>query len=104
MEWIKCSDRLPPPGVYVIGHYNGGNWKDRDDQFGCEIVVVKRRSGISARERDEMDDSNPRKKDICSYDEFGNNELPYDWDTFGPSRFRSTDIDMWMPLPPPPTE
>lgn len=104
MEWIKCSDRLPPQGVYVIGHYNGGNWKDKDDQFGCELAIVKIEHGISAKQREAMHESDPRKKRICRCDEHGNNKLPYYWDTFGPSTFLSTDIDMWMPAPKPPSE
>lgn len=97
-EWIKCSDLLPPEGAYVVGHYNGGNHIDSGDQFGCECNVVRIVRGISMSERTLLRDGDFRKIEYKSCDEYGNNRVPYCWDTFGPASYFGQDIDMWMPI------
>ena len=79
-EWIKCSERLPELGIYVLARYNGGNWRDNKDQENVDTVIVKMRADTPQH----------------------NNKKDYSWTTFGPSNFFGQEMDYWMPLPKPP--
>ncbi|HBM3185722.1 TPA: DUF551 domain-containing protein [Klebsiella oxytoca] len=74
MEWIKCSERMPPFGVYLVMY-----------EFGCPGGPLKH-----AVARYMSFDRNPPNKDIVS-----------DW-VCGVKGVHN--ITHWMPLPPPPTE
>lgn len=82
MEWINVKERLPEFDKYVLGRYNLKNWHDKDDQENVICVVVKFiKSKIE-----------------------GNNLCPYQWDTFGPSKFFGQEISYWAELPKPPID
>lgn len=68
---------FPPMGRYVCVHYCGGNWSSKDPHKGQNWSVAARKP--------------------CQV--FGNQKLPWRWETFGPGRFFPEDIDMWFYLP-----
>jgi len=75
--WIPTTHQLPPLGAYVLARHNRGTWRDSTDQANVNCVVVKRV---------------PSKVE-------GNNLRPYEWNTFGPTKFFGQDIFLWMPIP-----
>jgi len=120
MNWIeiKSEQDLPKEGKYVIAKHNRGTWHDSDDQENVNTVVVKLVRGISEKERQEMkgtdkdyQDSPPgdhgfykisglRSDTYKQGDEYGNNTVPWAWDTFGPDSFFGQTITHWMPIAP----
>lgn len=84
-EWIDCAVELPPPNRYVVGFYNGGNWRDSDDQCNVNSVVVKRVMVEPGQ--------------YCP-----NNKRDFRYKTFGPHNFFGQDISHWTPLPGDPPE
>ena len=93
-NWIKTTDKLPPERKYVIGKTTA-RWKDEDDPENVNVIVVKLIKGISLKERSELDNSDQRKKLFSASDEWGNNERPYNWETFGPTNFFGQDVIEW---------
>lgn len=114
--WIKTSDQLPPAGKYVLARHNRGTWHDKEDQDTVNCVVVKLVRGISIEERQLMKEGKiksegeygwcqadgwkktPRWRIIKGEDQDGNNLVPYEWDTFGPTKFFGQEIDCWQPI------
>ncbi len=80
-EWIKCSEKLPPFQVYVLGYYCGGNWHDR--RSDPNRIVVKR-------------------VDTSDGDEYNNKGAGYTWKQFGPGSHFAHDVSHWQALPEPP--
>lgn len=76
--WISCKEKLPPLGKYVLARVNRDNWSDRTDQENVTCVVAKR---VSASIE-------------------GNNQLPFQWNTFGPHIFFGQDVGEWALIPP----
>lgn len=120
MSWIeiKSENDLPEEGKYVLARHNRGTWIDSDDQANVNCVVVKLVRGISVEERGKMERGDlPQtlEKGWClsegwreinrsqvyrSEDEDGNNEKPYNWESFGAGSFFGQSITHWMPIPP----
>ena len=97
MTPISVNDELPPDKTYVLAHYNGGNWIDSEDQEGVEWVVAQFRRGLSADEREAMEDCEA-KRTYSSEDEWANNKRPYCWHMSMMNLF-GQDVDYWMSLP-----
>lgn len=90
---ISVLDSLPPNNTFVLVHYCGGNWKDKDDQEGSEWTLKKFCRGISKEERSKLPECK-RKHTWKPTDEGFNNERPYQWgNLFG------QDVDYWCHLP-----
>lgn len=118
MAWISTKDQLPEPGKYVFAKHNRGTWHDSTDQENVNTVVVKLVRGISMEEREQMKrgelpqtlergwclsdgwNDTERSRVYKSEDEYGNNLVPYYWDSFGPDSFFGQTITHWMPIPP----
>lgn len=98
MDVFNVKYELPEDRTYVLAHYTRGNWSDSDHQQGCEWKVVKFIRGISASEREAMEDC-PRKRTHCSEDEGMDNNRPYCWKEFGPTSLFGQDVDFWANLP-----
>ncbi len=98
MNPTSVKDKLPPDRTYVLVHYTGGNWHDKDHQAGCEWKVAKFIRGISKATRAAMFESD-RKAMYYSEDEQGNNQKPYCWDEFGSGKLFGQDVDFWALLP-----
>lgn len=107
MNWINIKDKLPPEKKYVLAKHNTGTWIDRDDQQNVNCVVVKLVKGISLKERKQMElgeipsfkvGNYERWEIYYSQDEFGNNNVPYHWDTFGHGSFFGQEIICWKPI------
>jgi hypothetical protein len=104
-KWISTKDELPDERKYVLGRYAGENWSDPDDNENVNVVVVKLLKGITLDERDliakglcDTNHEENRHNIFYASDEYGNNKLPYEWRTFGPSSFFGQDITHWMPI------
>ena len=96
----NTEDFLPEPNQYVLAHLNKDNWGDSDDPDGNRYwVVVKFIKGISELERSMLPDSAKRKNSYHTGDVHGNNEKPYEWQEFGPSKYFGQDVDFWCELP-----
>lgn len=123
MNWISIKDKLPEEGKYVLARHNRGTWHDSTDQDNVNCVVVKLVKGISMEERKLMEDGKlPNPKEISVHydgswnkpiytsserckiykgeDEHGNNQVPYNWQMFGPDSFFGQTITHWMPIEP----
>lgn len=117
-EWKKTSEELPPEGKYVIGKYNGGNWRDGTDQKNVNTVIVKMVKGLSDSDRQKMKAGNIhdpeteqgwclaggsqsyKRSAVCrAEDQSGNNLVPYNFTSFGPSSFFGQYITDWMFIP-----
>lgn len=93
-NWFKPADVLPPERKYVIAKTTA-RWKDEDDPENVNVVIAKLINGISLKERSELDNSDPRKKTYRTEDEWGNNERPYNWETFGSTIFHGQNVIAW---------
>jgi len=100
LQWISVKDQLPENGKHVLVHYTGGNWIDRDDQFGNECLVAKFERNITAKDRPNIKES--MRGRFTRADEFGNNLRGFCWVYSGHSLF-GQDVDFWSPLPSLPT-
>jgi hypothetical protein len=101
--WIKINSEndLPEEGKYVLARHNRGTWRDKTDQENVNCVVVKLVRGISMNQRELMRLTNPdRARTYRSEDEHGNNQVPYNWNQFGPDSFFGQTITHWMPIHP----
>lgn len=96
--FYPANGELPEEGVYVLAHHTRGTWIDRD-QEGCEWVVVKLKRGLSLADREALPENDPRKRYYKRWDEEGNNQASFAWDTFGADCFFGQDIDAWCHLP-----
>jgi hypothetical protein len=96
---FNCEEKLPPDRTYVLGWYGRSNHLDLDDPVGVNWKVVKFVCGLSQHARALLPDNDPRKRQIRSEDEHGNNLKPYYWNQFGPSSYFGQDITQWSPLP-----
>ena len=101
-EWISVKDKMPEQDKYVVVRHAKGNWRDDRDQANVSCVVAKMVTGLSLKDRAKLDPTSDRAKSIRCADEWGNNKVPYKFDTFGLSSFFGQDITHWMPLPEPP--
>ena len=123
MKIIKCSDRLPKEGKYVLIHASTRPWGDSTNTIGLFWKVAKLVKGISEETRQTLKEEyertginvnyeevygwnlskgyhyTPRHLTYRSGDEFGNNEVPYIFDEFGPDRHLGQDVKYWCELP-----
>ena len=104
--WIKSEDELPPEGKYVIGKHNRGTWVSGTDQENVNTVIVKLEKGYTEKQRIEIkNDPNAtsEEKYNASFsnppNQYGNNEKPYGWSTFGPDYFFGQNITHWAYIP-----
>ena len=116
--WKKTNEVLPPEGKYVIGKHNRGTWIDKDDQKNVNTVIVKLVKGLSENDRQKMElgelpdseaepswclsegwQTHMRSDIYMSEDEYGNNQVPYNWKSFGPDSFFGQTITHWMEIP-----
>ena len=119
--WVDASKHLPDAGKYVLVHLTKDNWRDSEDQAGVYFKIAKLRRGISLDERARMkagelpdpdshgwiapDDqwqrvTSRRSDTYKGEDEYGNNQRPYCWKSFGPDSYWGQEVDYWMPIPP----
>lgn len=99
MKPISTHDALPKNKTYVLVHLKNPPWSDQDDPVGLKWDVAKFRRGLSEDERKALNGNEPRKYRYNSSDVFGNNLVPYCWDTFGPDTHFGQDVDYWCELP-----
>lgn len=109
-EWISVNDELPEDGEEVL------IWVGK-------IQVARIYKGITGEEREKMENGelpNPseigwslstgyvsmeRSKIYRNCDVFGNNLVPYCWEsTSGPMEWFGQSVSHWMPLPNAPKE
>lgn len=94
------TDKLPKAGKYVLGYYEGDNWMDSTDPFGCKFVVVTMVKGLSLKKRKKLKKKGKKRANTYKYgDQGGNNKEAYAWETFGPSTFFGQQIKWWCELP-----
>lgn len=116
MKWISTKDELPEEGKYVLARHNRGTWHDSTDQDNVNCVVVKLVKGISEKERELMKKGlmdNPeddcyiscgvmlkgkRSSSYYASDQYANNKVPYNWETFGSDSFFGQDISYWTKI------
>jgi hypothetical protein len=105
--WIKCSDRLPEEGRYVLVHVCKDNWIDSNDPEGPYYKVASLKKGISLEQRDKMkrgelpdpvEFGRKRSSIHSGGDEGMNNQVPYEWSVFGPGNLFGQDVDYWMEI------
>jgi len=97
--WNKTSDILPPEGKYVIVRYNGGNWIDNNDPKNVNCVIARLIKGISMKEREQLSDTDERKRKYIKGDEHSNNIVNYAWQTFGILSFFGQEVSEWAYIP-----
>lgn len=99
-KFIVKNNELPEDGQYVLAHVTKDNWRDSDDPEGNRyFVVVKFVKGVSEEEREAMPVEYPLKRMYTAADVFGNNQVPYNWQEFGPSSYFGQEVDFWFELP-----
>lgn len=101
MEWISVKERLPEERKPVLGYHTRGTWSYPKHPKLINMVVIWLVKGLAEEDRKSLPD-NERKRTYMFGDEHGNNEVPYQWDSFGPDSFFGQTISHWKPLPPPP--
>jgi len=100
MNKINPKEKLPEPNQYVLAFFPSRPWSDyscKNDEH--KWVVVKFKKGLSEDERNKLGRDNPLKKTYRREDVFGNNVLPYCWDTFGAISFFGHECAAWCELP-----
>lgn len=101
----KTSEILPKEGEYVLCFFGDRPWEDEDDKENKRFwKVVRLEKGISMLERKTLSESNDledikRSGTYCSEDEFGNNQKPYYWDSFGMNSYFGQEAEYWCELP-----
>lgn len=95
-KWIPCSEKLPDEEKWVLGYINNFH----DGTGAPHMCVVKIEKGISEKERERLKKlKDPRAYLFYNCDEWGNNLVPYAWDTWGPGDYFGQEVVAWMPLP-----
>jgi hypothetical protein len=118
--WVSVRDALPPEGKYVLVHIAKEKLQVFADPKDGRYEVAKLCRGISLKEREvmkrgdipdpevfglvmqndvRMEIKSKRSATIRSEDEHGNNQRPYNWQSFGPGDFFGQEVDYWMPIP-----
>lgn len=95
-RWIPCSEKLPDEEKWVIGYINNIH-----DGIGApNMCVVKIEKGISKKEREMLKKlKDPRANLFYNCDEYGNNLVPYAWNTWGPGKYFGQEIVAWREAP-----
>ena len=97
-KWIPVSEESLPDEKWVLGYINNFH----DGEGAPHRCVVKIRKGISKKERARLEKlKDPRAYQFYSYDECGNNLVPYAWDTWGPGSYFGQQVVAWCELPEP---
>ena len=100
MNIISVKDRLPKHKQYVLAYFPDQPWGDRDALLDeHKWVVVKFIEGISEKTRDSLPAHSKRKRMYQTGDEWANNTVPYEWDTFGAESFFGQEAACWCELP-----
>lgn len=101
-DWIKCSDRLPDEGSYVLVRVL--TVRDSIDRDGSRVRVMKIFKGLTSGERkaEELKTGFPRP--YGNSDQHENNLVPYKWQDAGACNSFGQEVTHWQPLPAPPTE
>ena len=87
MKWNNASETLPQDGERVLAW--DGNYH-----------VVTFRRGISLKEREQLPDTDERKRTYYTYDEGCNNQRPYSWKGECHLEIFGQDIRAWASLAP----
>lgn len=96
----NTKDKLPEDRSYVLAYFPDQPWRDpdcNDQKYKWEVVKFVR--GLSEEERDKLPDQHPRKNSYHLGDVWGNNRVPHEWHSFGPSRFFGQECSVWCELP-----
>lgn len=100
MELISTKNQLPERNQYVLIHLTKNNWGDDDDPKGNRYwTVAKFIRGMPEEECAALGEYDKRKRMYTIADVFGNNLVPYCWDTFGPGTYFGQEVDYWCELP-----
>ena len=100
MPFFSVETALPDDNEYVLIHLIKDNWGDSDDPHGKRYwKVAKFIKGISEKERAALSENDERKKTYSGCDEYGNNIMPFCWDSFGPDSYFGQEVDVWARLP-----
>lgn len=93
MEWHLTKNELPKENVYVLIHIPNKHWDAGTSTVFYDVAHIVK--GITEEEREKLDDFNPRKRTYCLGDVFGNNLVPYEWQTFGPITYFGQEVVAW---------
>lgn len=95
MEWVKCSDQMPPPGIPVLAYYV--NEYDKERRIRAQYVPEKFRS------TEEMDfDEGAEYDDVT--DQYYWPAGWYEWNEHEETHWAVSDpVTHWMRLPAPPS-
>ena len=100
MKIVKVTEKLPKHNQYVLAFFPSAPWNDSDAiNNEHKWVVVKHIKGFSKKTREALPDYIERKIIYQTGDEWGNNTVPYEWDTFGPGSFFGQEATLWCELP-----
>lgn len=99
VELIDPKEQLPNDGQYVLAHFPDRPWFDDAPNDEHKWVVVKFVRGITLKEREQLDDLDPRKRQFKVGDEYCNNQVGYRWNAFGSSDFFGQECSVWAELP-----
>lgn len=94
MEWKLTEKELPEEERIVLMYVPERPW-DFVGKGDVHYVVGWLEKGISLKKREQLPDNSKRKHYFFSCDEYGNNLVPYCWDTFGPDRFFGQEVKAW---------
>lgn len=100
MEIFLPTDKLPNNDEWVLAYFKNRPWVVSNTEQH-KWVVVRFQAGLSVQDRKNLKDSDPRKKRYSFGDEDGNNEVPYEWEAFGPGSFFGQEATCWCYLPTP---
>ena len=97
-KWIPVSERLPEEGEWVLVTVYSIHFGN-DAPFRA---IVRLKKGITEEERSNLKKKgDKRAKQYRFCDIFGNNLVPYAWETWGNSYYFGQQVNAWMPLPEP---
>jgi len=117
----KTKDKLPNEGEYVLVWAGNRPWGGTDMSRFWKVAMIT--YGITEEKREELKleyeqtgkneeveeitgwclseglHKTPRHRVYQAGDVHGNNEVPYEWDEFGPDKHFGQDIKYWAYLP-----
>lgn len=96
---IDPRTTLPEPNTYVLGYFPSRPWKESTNTNKHKLVVVQFIPGISKEQRKQLPDSNPRKYIYRDEDQYGNNKVPYCWESFTSGTFFGQECLIYWELP-----
>lgn len=94
-KWRFTKDELPKENKACVIWIPKRPWELDKVGSGIFYKVAWLVRGISLKERESMKESERRKHIYRPEDEYGNNQVSFYWETFGPDSYFGQEVIAW---------